>query len=154
MPYGTCLVRLGASDRWVGASRELSDEEVSRLIEGGHAIEHNVSELSEQSARNFNVAMQRFTAASDASIRRLQESMARSMTPLNQDLDSLFENFTRSFSNFSFTSGGSQPAEAPHPPPAAKKPTPVTKPKATTPKSAIDRLLEDDLIPDDDSGVK
>ncbi len=139
---GTTLVRL-ARDRWIGASRELSDNEVERLVYGGHAQIHGTVQMSPEAAMNFNVTVQRMvtqanqmTETANESMRRMQQSM-----PSTQDLNALFENFAAPFT----IPGGIT---------NQSKVFPAPKPKPTTPKSAIDRLLEDDLLADDDSGVK
>lgn len=138
---GTALVRLGPNN-WAGASRTLNDNEIRRLIESGYAVaqEHR-SVTSEQASRMTSQMLEQANRMVNESLRRMQQSLPPSF-------QSLFD--TLGPWNFS-TVLTQNPAPSQT---EGSKPKADPVPKPASPKSAIDRLLEDELLADDDSGVK
>jgi hypothetical protein len=100
-----------------------------RLITGGHAEE------VQEDPSNPNVAL-------SASI------IGASAEAFHREIQELFANFNRGFMT-TRTTTTSRPIPVPTTPPAAAKATPAPAPKSNTPKSAVDRLLEDDILDDD-----
>jgi hypothetical protein len=137
---GTTLVRT-TTGLWIGAYRELTDSEVERLVANGYAtvahtrttggsvstLLNNLGQLS-QGPSNPNF---------DSSFRQMQEQMERDFQAVMRD----FQAATASFPLVNSVQRAVTKVETP-------------TPNSSTPKSAIDRLLEDDLIVDEDSGVK
>jgi hypothetical protein len=85
--------------------------------------------------------------------------MTETMRSLQNDFRAMSEDFQRTFAaarpsltvrvgNGNTNVAAPRPAPTPDPRPAPTPAVPVT------PKSAIDRVLENDLIPEDDVGVK
>lgn len=144
MPVGTSLFR-HPSGLWLGATQQdVTDADVDVALHNGYAIARQIE---------GGVNLREANAAIDALARGTRVSLQQAMRDINQILQNSGDwvNLRGSWAAAAVqttairtsTKKTTNPAAAPAPAPA----------KSTTPKSAIDRLLEDDLISDDDPGV-
>ncbi len=143
----------------------MSTEGVQQYNQGVRDILARTAALQGAVSAN-RVNTQAAVETSLSAFQRVQEEMMQSLQRPMQDFQRVMEDLTRTFPLGPGTNASSQTTVVrtrstvgntrqgvmdPRPEPAAKA---APKPKPNTPKRAIDRLLEDDLIVDDDSGVK
>lgn len=150
-PIGTLLSR-GSDGTWRGGNLQAEDAEIEALLEND-VVAPVVNDLEARLA----LLNTRFPA----------EEMAETFQALQNDFQVIAGDFQRAFGNVNAAAAAriARPATPAAPAAPARPSTPVTpaavarsmiqpRPAKPTPKSAIDRLLEDEDLIDENSGVK
>lgn len=151
---GTVLYRYVSSigrGLWFGGSEPIFDSTVDLMLHQGSAIELPDTTTLQEASDQINFSIAEISASTRASARETMQGLADIMAGLNQT----YSRHTAMWTTATLKYGKIEMSES-----EARllatvaEELPRTPAKPVGPKSAYERLLEDDLIPDDDAGVK